>query len=92
MNFLLKKDTAVLNEKDPYALLSVREHEVLQRIVYGYSLSEIAQELPISVKTVETYKTRVDKLNIFPKRGLVDYALQYGLLTNPLSYNGKDLS
>ncbi|MBU2703532.1 DNA-binding CsgD family transcriptional regulator [Sporomusaceae bacterium BoRhaA] len=77
MNFLLKKDTVVGDEKDPHVLLSLREREVLKRIVYGYSLTEIAEELSISVKTVETYKSRVmDKLNISKKSGLVAYALQ----------------
>jgi two-component system, NarL family, response regulator NreC len=86
LNFLLKKDTVVGDEKDPHVLLSLREREVLKRIVYGYSLTEIAEELFISVKTVETYKSRVmDKLNISQKSGLVAYALQYGLLATPSS-------
>ena len=40
------------------AELSLREHEVLCRIADGYSNTEIAAALGISVKAVETYKTR----------------------------------
>lgn len=91
LNFLLKKDTVVGDERDPYVLLSLREREVLKRIVYGYSLTEIAEELFISVKTVETYKSRVmDKLNISKKGGLVAYALQYGLLATPISMSEEE--
>lgn len=82
LSTLLKTDQAALDEQDPYVLLSVREREVLKRIVYGYSLSEIAGELSISIKTVETYKVRVmEKLKVSKKSALVEYALRYGLLT-----------
>jgi DNA-binding NarL/FixJ family response regulator len=83
LNTLLKSGEKAVDEKDPYVLLSTREREVLKRIVYGYSLSEIAEELSISIKTVETYKIRVmEKLDISKKSGLVDYALRYGLLAS----------
>ena len=92
LNLLLKKDSIAKDRQDPYILLSLREREVLKWIVHGYSLTEIAEELFISVKTVETYKSRVmDKLNISKKSGLVTYALQYGLLANPLSSHKEEL-
>ncbi|MDU2063471.1 MAG: response regulator transcription factor [Sporomusaceae bacterium] len=78
---LLLKEQEEPDERDPYILLSQRERQVLRQIVYGYSLSEIAQTLAISVKTVETYKTRLmEKLAVTKKSGLVEYALRYGLL------------
>lgn len=84
LHSLLKKDSNAVDERDPHILLSPREREVLKRVVYGYSLSEIAEELSISVKTVETYKTRVmEKLQVTKKTGLVEYALRYGLLGTP---------
>ena len=44
-------------------------------------LAEIAVQLSLSVKTVETYKVRImEKLETSKKSELVDYALRYGLL------------
>lgn len=61
--------------------LSVREQEVLELIARGYSLSEIAQKLYLSVKTVSTYKTRImNKLEYTQNSELVDYALRHNLL------------
>lgn len=67
---------------DPYTLLSHREREVLKHMVRGYSMSQIAKTLCISVKTVDTYKTRMmEKLQCTEKSQLVDYALKHGLIT-----------
>lgn len=72
------------NEDNPYSLLSKRELEVLRYLARGYSLSEIGEQLHLSLKTIDTYKTRVfNKLNISKKSELVDYALQYNLLDLP---------
>ncbi|SEP47680.1 response regulator transcription factor [Propionispora vibrioides] len=66
---------------DPYTLLSSREREVLKLIVRGYSMTQIGDCLCISVKTVDTYKTRMmEKLNCTQKSQLVEYALKHGLL------------
>ena len=66
---------------DPYALFSNRELEVMKLMVHGYSLSKIGQQLCLSLKTIDTYKTRIfTKLNISKKNELVDYALQNGIL------------
>ena len=63
------------------AALSVREQEVLQYLVHGYSLAVIAEKLHISIKTVSTYKVRLmQKLNCTTKSELVDYALRQHLL------------
>lgn len=66
---------------DPYALFSKRELEVLRLLVRGYSLSEAGEEMNLSLKTVDTYKTRIfAKLGINKKSELVQYALDHDLL------------
>ncbi len=63
--------------------LTPREREVLQLIVEGRTMQEIAGVLEISVKTVETHRYRLmDKLNIHHVTGLVRYAMRIGLLQN----------
>jgi DNA-binding NarL/FixJ family response regulator len=64
--------------------LSEREIEVAQRVAQGYSNKEIAAQLNISVKTVETYRARaLEKLGIDSRSALVRYALSRGWLHNP---------
>ena len=61
--------------------LSERETEVVQRIAHGYSNKEIAAQLNLSVKTVETYRARaMEKLGIDSRAELVRYALEHGWL------------
>jgi DNA-binding NarL/FixJ family response regulator len=61
--------------------LSERETEVLRLIAWGYQNKEIAAQLHISVKTVETYKTRLmEKLAFRSRVDLVRYALRQGWL------------
>jgi DNA-binding NarL/FixJ family response regulator len=61
--------------------LSDREVEVLRLIAWGYSNKEIAAQLDISVRTVETYKVRLmEKLDFHSRSEIVRYALQQGWL------------
>lgn len=61
--------------------LSQREKEVLQLLAMGYTNQQIADKLFLSIKTVETYKTRVkDKLGLTGRADLVRYAVKTGLL------------
>lgn len=63
--------------------LSDREVSVVKLIATGYSNKEIANSLKLSVKTVETYKTRsLEKLGIRSRVELVRYALMQGWLQN----------
>jgi RNA polymerase sigma factor (sigma-70 family) len=63
------------------AALSPREQEVLKLYVRGFSLREIAEQLGLSVKTIDTYKTRVmEKLGFSKKNELIAYAVKQGLL------------
>ena len=68
-------------EADPWATLSDRERDVLRLVALGYTNAEIASELFLSVKTVETYRTRgMEKLNFQTRAQLVKAALEKGLL------------
>lgn len=67
---------------DDLSILSERELEVLKLIALGHANKEIAEMLYLSVKTVETYKTRImEKLNLTSRAALVRFALKHGLLT-----------
>jgi DNA-binding NarL/FixJ family response regulator len=62
--------------------LSDREEEVLRLIARGHTNKDIAAKLAISVKTVETYKTRsMEKLGLASRTEIVRYAAQRGWLT-----------
>ena len=61
--------------------LTPREEEVIRQIAKGYSNKEIANQLSVSVKTVETHKARAtEKLDIHNRAGIVRYAIQQGWL------------
>ena len=78
---MLKKIQNETDSRNPYVILSPREREVLQLLVQGFSMSEIARELTISIKTVDTHKTRMlNKLNLSKKSELVQYAIKYNLI------------
>lgn len=63
----------------PAGALSEREANVLRLLAWGYSNKEIAARLDISVKTVETYKTRLmEKLSLGSRPEIVRYALRQG--------------
>jgi DNA-binding NarL/FixJ family response regulator len=66
--------------RDPLSVLSRREREVLQLVVEGRTSAEIAGTLFLSVKTVETYRSRLmKKLGIGDIPGLIKFAIQQGL-------------
>jgi two-component system, NarL family, response regulator NreC len=61
--------------------LSPRERQVLQLIAEGKTTKEVAVTLDISVKTAETYRTRImEKLDIHETASLVRYAIRKGLV------------
>jgi two-component system response regulator NreC len=73
--------TAAKTQSDPWDTLSDRERDVLRLVALGYTNAEIAGELFLSVKTVETYRTRgMEKLNLQTRAQLVKSALAKGLL------------
>lgn len=61
--------------------LTKREQEVLTLVASGKSNKEVAEELFISIKTVETHKTHIlDKLGLKNTTELVKYAIKKGLI------------
>ena len=59
--------------------LSERERGVLRLVALGHTNQEIAENLALSVKTVESYRARgMEKLGIASRAALVRYALQEG--------------
>lgn len=64
----------------PHTLLSDREFQVFERVIAGDSVTEIANRLNISIKTVSTHKTRImQKLSRNTVADIVHYAIEHGL-------------
>ena len=67
--------------ESPHASLSERELQTLQKMASGRRLSEIAEELMLSPKTVSVYRARVlQKLNLSNNAELTAYAIHHGLI------------
>jgi len=61
--------------------LTPREAEVVHLIAFGYSNKEIAGQLGIGIKSIETYKARAcEKLDVRSRSDLVRYAIMQGWL------------
>jgi DNA-binding NarL/FixJ family response regulator len=68
-------------DKPLHELLSDREHEVLRMIAAGVPLTEIADRLYISVKTVSTYRARImEKMKMNSNAELTRYAITSHLI------------
>jgi DNA-binding NarL/FixJ family response regulator len=66
--------------RSPLESLSARERQVLQLVVEGHSSTEIAQQVHLSPKTVETYRSRLmRKLGVSDLPALVKFALEHGI-------------
>jgi DNA-binding NarL/FixJ family response regulator len=69
------------NERSPHESLSDREFQVMCRIASGKTVSQIAAEIALSVKTVSTYRARVlEKMHMGTNSELTRYAIQRGLV------------
>jgi two-component system response regulator NreC len=69
-------------ELDSYETLTDREREVLQLIAEGSSTRQIAEQLHISVKTVETHRAHLmDKLELHSTAELTQYAIRKGVIS-----------
>jgi two-component system invasion response regulator UvrY len=67
--------------RPPHEALSDREFQVMRGIASGKTVSEIAEELVLSVKTVSTYRSRIlAKMKLKNNAELMQYVLQNGLL------------
>jgi DNA-binding NarL/FixJ family response regulator len=68
----------------PAAELSQREEEVLKLTAQGFSNKEVAAQLNLSVKTIETYKARAaEKLGLRTRAEIVRYSAARGWLDRP---------
>jgi DNA-binding NarL/FixJ family response regulator len=62
--------------------LSKRQAEVLRYFVQGYTSGEIARTLGVSIKSVETYRSRIyEKTGVHSRAGLMQYAVAIGLVS-----------
>jgi two-component system invasion response regulator UvrY len=75
--FALDEDTRKL----PHETLSDREYQVLCLIGAGKTVSQIADGLALSVKTVSTYRARIlEKMHLQNNAELIHYAVQNALV------------
>ncbi len=69
------------SEEPLYTTLSDREYQILIKLANGQSISEIAQDLALSIKTISTYRTRIlQKLQLKNTAEIICYALRQGLV------------
>ncbi len=81
---LVNSSSSVDGRDNPLDSLSPRERQVLQWIAEGKSNAEIAQGLALSIKTVETYRSRLmKKLDLADFHALIRFAVRYGLSVPP---------
>lgn len=72
----------LIADKDTDKELTPRESEVLYKMVQGMNNKEMARDLDISVRTVETHRLSIRrKLNIDKPAALAKYALDHGLVS-----------
>lgn len=77
--FSLKGDS----EKLPHEALSNREYQILKMMASGKTVSQIADELFLSVKTISTYRTRIlEKMNMKSNAELIHYAIKHKLIAD----------
>jgi DNA-binding NarL/FixJ family response regulator len=71
-------------ESEPHTTLSDREYQVFQLLVGGTSVSDIADQLNLSVKTVSTHKARLmQKMNLNNQTEMIRYAIAHHLVDEP---------
>ena len=74
-------DLGADKDKAPHELLSDREYQVLCLISSGKTVSQIADELALSIKTISTYRVRIlEKLNMKNNAEITLYAIKEGLV------------
>ena len=78
---LLASDLRADRETPVHAHFSEREFQIFCKLAAGMSVSQISEELCLSVKTVSTYRTRVlEKMNLKNNADLTYYAIKNGLI------------
>jgi len=67
--------------KPPHTELSQREFQIFCKLASGLAVSQVADELFLSVKTISTYRSRVlEKMNMKTNAHLTYYAIKHGLI------------
>jgi DNA-binding NarL/FixJ family response regulator len=70
-------------EAGPLGKLTPRQREILQLIAEGHTTKDIARQLSLGVRTVETHRAELmDRLDIHDVPGLVRLAIQAGLVSS----------
>jgi DNA-binding NarL/FixJ family response regulator len=78
---LLATDVSRPQDTPPHMLLSNREIQIFDRIVRGMSLTAIAEEFSLSIKTISTHKSHImEKMGVANQLDLMRYALDHGLI------------
>jgi DNA-binding NarL/FixJ family response regulator len=81
---MLALDTMATHDGPPHKSLSDREFEVFQMMVHGSTITDIATQLHLSVKTVSTHKARIlQKMRMLSIADLVRYAVANSLTDTP---------
>jgi len=89
---LAKKRTRA-GPTQPVNILSDRELQVLKLVARGYSSAQIAKQIAVGVKTVETYRSRfAEKLGLRTRSDVIRFAVQMGLLTPEIMESEPDHS
>jgi two-component system, NarL family, response regulator NreC len=79
---LLSRSQARVVVAGPLSPLSLREREVFDLMIRGYSCSEIGRQLFISPRTADTHRTHIfEKLSVHSAAELVRFAARFGLLS-----------
>jgi len=79
---VLAKRSGTAGPAQPANILSRRELEVLGLVARGYTSAQIAKQIFVSVKTIETYRARfTEKLGLRNRSDVIRFAVQMGLLT-----------
>ena len=71
-------------ERAAHDTLTAREREILALIGHGHTNQEIADQLSLSINTVQAHRSHIiDKLNLHSRADLMRYAVRSGLLRDP---------
>jgi len=78
---ILASELGTSDEELPHKTLSDREYQVMRMIALGKTVTEIAEELSLSVKTVSTYRSRIlEKMKMKNNAEIMYYAVKNRLV------------
>lgn len=74
---MLAYEVSAVQEKLPHEILSEREHQIFMLLASGRTVTGIANDLKLSVKTISTYRTRIlEKMRLRNNNELIRYAIE----------------